>query len=504
MKIAEAVKLMSKSYLNRIVDSFAKDFSKQSESQARETITKNVKELADTERISTLLRTYDTIYHQQILRRYILESLLEQPEYEAKEDEIIATVQEREKDVLKEAESEECFQFADERSLATLKTVLEVAIQDTQLSGDELRLIRHLREKLSLNRKDQFLLLAQLNHYPKVNGDLHSPSDFNSALLDLQKLGVVFYCNKHDEGAKFVIPEELVPGVKSAIGFELSEAAFGLLLEKLTNTQLREILGAHGVKKGGTKQELITRVQSAEIQPSEGLELLSDHELYTLCKNLPGANVGGTKNEKIQRVIKYFDELVVKDTPIEPDPGERYYDYFVELANRDRKNLLANNVIRKDREMERAFELGTQYLFTEKFGLNLVELSGSDHPDGCILFQKNELFMWDNKSKEKEYTFPQSHVRQFKSYIRESVKRVNCFLVIVPEIADGAEKNAYRLKVESESDTDVSLIRAEDLKWIAENWCEYASNDDFNLEIFNITGILMRDDLVNRMELFLQ
>lgn len=61
MKVSEAVKLMSKSYLNRIVDSFAKDFSKQNESQARETIIKNVTELADTERIETLLQTYDAI-----------------------------------------------------------------------------------------------------------------------------------------------------------------------------------------------------------------------------------------------------------------------------------------------------------------------------------------------------------------------------------------------------------------------------------------------------------
>jgi len=504
MKVSEAVKLMSKSYLNRIVDSFAKDFSKQNESQARETIIKNVTELADTERIETLLRTYDAIYDQQILRSYLLEAFLEQPDYRATEDDLISMVQKREQRILQEIKSDDCFQYSDKNALEILKTVLKVAIEDSHLSGDELRLIYHLRKKLQLSRREQFMLLAQLNYYPKSNNNLHSPSDFNSALLDLQKLGVVFYCNQYNSGACYVIPEELVPGVKSAIGFQLSTAAYKILLQKLHGGQLQHILEAHGVKKSGVKHELIERVIAADIPPSDGLDTLSDQELYELCRTLPGANVSGIKEEKISRVIDYFDELVVKELPEDTDPGELYYDYLVELANRDRKNLLANNVISKDKEMDRSFELGTQYLLTQKLGCELEEIGGTNKPDGCIPFGKDERLMWDNKSKEKEYNFPQSHLRQFKGYIRDSVKRVNCFLVIVPEIGDGADKNTYRLKVDSDSDTDVALIRAEDLKWVAENWHRYAQNGAFNLEVFNITGILNRETLIDRMELFLK
>jgi hypothetical protein len=110
--------------------------------------------------------------------------------------------------------------------------------------------------------------------------------------------------------------------------------------------------------------------------------------------------------------------------------------------------------------------------------------------------------MWDNKSKENVYLFPQSNLRQFKSYIRDSKKRVSCFLIIVPGLGENIEKNAYKLKVESQSDTDVALITAEDLKWVAENWKKYSTKDKFNLEVFNMTCVLIRSLLSRRMELF--
>jgi hypothetical protein len=113
--------------------------------------------------------------------------------------------------------------------------------------------------------------------------------------------------------------------------------------------------------------------------------------------------------------------------------------------------------------------------------------------------------MWDNKSKESVYAFPPSHMKQFKRYIRDSQDRVSCFLVIVPEIGEEAAENAARLKVESGSDTDVALITAADLVWVAEQWSTQASGSGrtFNVDVFNMTGILSRSVLEQRMKLFL-
>jgi hypothetical protein len=58
------------------------------------------------------------------------------------------------------------------------------------------------------------------------------------------------------------------------------------------------------------------------------------------------------------------------------------------------------------------------------------------------------------------------------------------------------------LKVESGTDTDIALITAEDLLWLAEEWRQARPNQKFNLDVLNITGILSRPMLEQRLKLF--
>ena len=141
---------------------------------------------------------------------------------------------------------------------------------------------------------------------------------------------------------------------------------------------------------------------------------------------------------------------------------------------------------------------------TRKLGLELIQMPGTEHPDGCFHLRRSaDLVMWDNKSKETVYDFPESHIKQFKRYIRDSLDRVSCFLVIVPEIGAGAAMSALRLKAESGRDTDVALVTASDLVWLAEHWPAYSKNGSFDPEVFNQTGVLDRQVLEQRMKLFL-
>jgi hypothetical protein len=54
---------------------------------------------------------------------------------------------------------------------------------------------------------------------------------------------------------------------------------------------------------------------------------------------------------------------------------------------------------------------------------------------------------------------------------------------------------AAKLKIESGRDTDIALIAAEDLVWVAAQWLSRGNGHAFNLEVFNITGILDRKTL---------
>lgn len=501
MKVSEAVQEMTKAYLQRVIDSFARDFPKSDEERAREIILRNVEELTDPDRIKGVLDVRGP-FAEQILLALILEALVNRPGCMASEAELVDEVTALEQRILDLAERSDALRYEDDRAVEVMRAVMEVALEDERLSNEELHLIRRLREKLGLTELSKHVILAQLNHFPRSGNIVHTASDFRDALIDLQRRGVLFYCNRLD-GGRFVVPEEMVGPVKEALGLELSTEAYRKLLEVLTREHLATILDNEGLPKSGRKHEQLDRIVQAGVKPSVALGVLSNQDLYEVCSALPGAKVSGSKGDRIARVIDYFDKLVVHEVPAEASPGERYYKYLVELAARDRENLLANQVISKDLEMERAFEEGTCFLFTEKLRLELEAMPGSDHCDGCIRFGRSgDLFMWDNKSKESVYTFPPAHQKQFKRYIRDSHDRVSCFLVIVPEIGEGAEMNAARLKVESGTDTDVALITAEDLVWVAETWAASGAETPFNLEVLNVTGVLNRKVLENRLKLF--
>ena len=86
MKVADAIKQMSKLPLQRIVDSFTKDFPKPDESQARDIILRNVEELTDPERIASVLR-FDGPFSEQIRLTCMLEAFVNRPNWSASEHE---------------------------------------------------------------------------------------------------------------------------------------------------------------------------------------------------------------------------------------------------------------------------------------------------------------------------------------------------------------------------------------------------------------------------------
>lgn len=499
MKIQDAVQHMTKLYLRWIVDSYTEDIPPKEEEEARTDIIEHVDDLADLERLKKRITQNQDNFEQFILRNFVLESILNQDDLTHTIEGVSQGVRQREKEIIQSAEDPGYFDHIDDESINTLKTVLQVAFEDEKLSQDEIRLITKLREKLGLREIDQYRLHAQLGHFPKKENRLHTYGEVEDELQDLQKVGVVFYCNQHPDGSRYVIPEELEKGAKEAIGFELSRKAWDLLLQKVKKDQIRMVLRENGASVSGTKDELIDRTIRIGIEPSSFLSYLKDNELYELLGTLPGAKVSGSKSEKIKRVVDYFANRTIHEVDDETDEREIYYKYLTELANRDRENLHANDVIGKDKDIDNAFEKGTRYLFEEKFGLELMDLDGSERPDGAVYLEdKNEVLMWDNKSKEGEYTFPDSHVNQFNKYIRKSDIRVTTFLVITSDINDDASKRAIELKARSKYDTDVALISAENLDWLADNWKEYGS--EFNPYVFNTNSVLDIQSIKARLE----
>ncbi|NOZ78646.1 MAG: hypothetical protein GXP48_05600 [Acidobacteria bacterium] len=504
MKIADCLPVMTQLYLSRIVDSILKDdVPRGDEARLREQIRQNSKELVSTSRIGDVLRLELLDHGERILIEAILNSLLVLPDMAAGEDGLFEAVREFETHVIAEAESEDAFGFSDSRSIDIYTEVLKVALDDKKISRDEAALLERLRRKIGVSRHEHRLLEAKLGAFPKAGNELHSLGEFREALKQLQGMGVVLFCNRAKGGAKAVLPEEIAPAVKEILGFEMGPEAQALLHESLNAGQLYRALQAQGLPVSGSKQKRSERLAKAGVKPSEILGCLKIDELTDLCRHLPGLAVSGSKAGKVARIIGYFDSLITKEPEQSNDPRAVYYQYLEEFAGRDNKNLYQRKLIRHDRDMESGFEEGTRYLFEVKLGLELIDMNGSDHADGGTTFPNGELLLWDNKGKESIYTFPKAHFDQFRRYIRESTRRVNVFLVVVPAYSPEARLQAIRLKHATPSDTDVALIAAEDLKWVAENWEAMSSTGTFYLEIFNATGILDRARLEERLALLL-
>lgn len=512
MKIEEAIEYMSQMYLERILRSFNQDHPKQGESEYRIYIKQNVGSLADPNLIKKRLNEYffnnHDPYSQQILYSLILQSLLSKEEYFSTSESIISDVKNAEENFIEASTKDANFKHLDNKSISILSAISEVALSDEIISKDEIALIVKLRRKLSINKNDQYLIQAKLNLFPTKGNVIHTRSEIATVIDDLQKCGIIFCCNKHKDikNIIYVIPEEMVSGVKKALGIELISDKYELLLNKLKNTHLRRILESTNLYQGGTKEELIKRIIKAGISPSEGLEVLYSNELSDLCNKLPGVFKSGTKEEKVNRLLDYYSNLKIK--PIDKkDPREKFYGYLEELASQDLHNLLGNEIISNQKEIEMGFENGTKYLFENKFNYALNKFEGLDHADGSVTFEKSgNILLWDNKSKYegKAYLFPDKHYRQFRRYIRDEAakgRRVDCFLIITANIDTSAESNAIKLKAESGQDVDIALISAENLKMVAEEWTNYSKQKKLNLQIFNTTGILDRKTLKNRMKI---
>ncbi len=506
MKVEDCLPYMSKMYLGRIIDSISKEgVPKGDENRLREQIVQNKNELESKERINSSLDLRHMNRASRILFEEILTILLELPDMKAADSSLYDMVINYEKDIIKRAGQEDAFSYSDDNAIDIYQTVLQVALEDDDINESEFVLLEKLRMKLKVSRVEKRFIETRLKKFPKNNNKTHSLDEFNEALRHLQVRGILFYCNKMDTGNVVVLPEEIAVNLKPVLGFEMTSDAQRKLHEQLRSNQLKTVLINQDLPVFGTKQEKSERLIHAGTKPSEVLGALQVSDITNLCKGLPGVKVSGNKDEKIQRIVDFYSSVTNKEPEESKDERAVFYQYFEELAARDNKTLLGLKIIQRDREMETAFEKATTYMFEKKFDKEPILLEGVDHADGAIIMKNGEILLWDNKGKESVYKFPKSHMNQFKRYIRESTTRVSIFLVIVPNLdRDACIQAARELKHSTDTDTDVAVITASNLKYVAENWRKFGKKNFFNMKVFNYTGVLDRQTLDQQMKLIIK
>jgi hypothetical protein len=367
-------------------------------------------------------------------------------------------------------------------------------------SPDEANLLRRLRTRLEITSKQHRILEAKLGKYPKNNNELHTRSEIRDVRRILQRLGLLFHI-RDDRGDFFdIIPEELAHVLREILKKEMRHDGYVIMLSyKVFRTKevLRGILKAGGIEftqydsNSCLKNKIIER-----ISPSFTLQFLNSADLHDWLADLD-LSVGGSKDQRIARLIEYYDAMQIRYSEDIEDERKIWFDVFESLALRDRQHLRAEGVIDKDIEIETKFEQATNYLFEKYLNHTPLKQPGTNKSDGLLSF-KDMYIMWDNKSKEAPGEVDlKIHIKQFHGYMGESNKPVPIFIVIAPAFTEASEALAVRYAAENIG-RNIVLITAAELKILALEWAGEGNRereDPFPLGLLARAGRFNRDAL---------
>src|SRR5690625_2127586 len=374
MFLQDILPKMSKLYLGRIVDSFLKDVHMETEEEMREVILKNIDEFQNKERVKSYLDFSNESRDVTLLNELVLMSLMEKEGYLLSEVDLYKEVEDMEKNILKQSGDDEYInRFIPSEVKRIYTAILDVAWKkDESLSDDEINILTALRKELDLSKREHYLLESRIGRFPQKGNKLHTHQQISRSLINLQTRGLIL--RFRDDTSYYIIPKDIARILRYEMGGELRNEVYQTLLNDLNVSQLREILQQLDFNVSGIKETLVVRIIEHNILPSIALKVFNSKELSDILRKLEGAKISGTKREKVQNIIDYYEML---STPISTDPTDeraRLYDVYEELASRDYKTLRINKVIEKDINVDNYFEEATRYLFERKLKLDLVEM----------------------------------------------------------------------------------------------------------------------------------
>ncbi len=474
--------------LRRIASAHVIDYRNLEENELRAALLKVKPQYLHFETVSSNLETAFFLHDSNQLRvlsqLMISEVLLNEDGYILKDSEMEEMVMAVEQKIVNTSNEVDISDLATRSNVQRRKDlelyyfVLKVAWEhnDTK-SPDESNLLRKIRNRLNINEWDNRIFQSKLGKYPKPNNEIHTRGEIQEARRFLQGLGLLFSI-RDDKGSDFdLIPEELAEVIKKSLGKEMKEPNYSILIRHkilCKKSYLQNALEKSNfpVNQGDNLDTLIEKVIK-NIPPSVLIggvafrDGLSNKELHRWCMDIDQP-VSGTKQERIDRIITYYDSLRQTD-PKPEDERIVCYEMYEELAFRDYSLLRAHNLISKDLEIETKFEDATAYLFQHKLKHTPLKQAGTNRPDGLLSF-KDMYVMWDNKSKEKPGLVNlKEHIKQFHEYMEKADKTVPIFFVIAPDFTEESELIAVQY-TSNYLDRNIVLITAKELKDLAEEW----------------------------------
>jgi hypothetical protein len=457
--------------------------------------------LAERKRILDALNNTQQDFARGDLKAIIFEILLQEETFSIAEHKLDERVIDYEKGVVKSSKAfsfEELKRSDPERwhHLDTYRIVLDAAWRnDNSISADEANLLAVLRDHLNVTAEDHWVISALMKRFPKEKCALHTPDEVNEARKELQRQGLLWNYKNEDDQNIDVIPFEIAEVIrKEYAGQELQAVNYRRLMshDNLLVTNLRAALQAHGLDRAGNKADLIERIVTSGIKPSEVLSSLDKEKLSSICGCF-GLKTSGAKSELIERIIGFYDDLTF-EVRVSKDPREEWYANYELLARRAYAELRAKKLIVKDLDIEHMFEDATAFLFQARLHVP-CDMSRKDHKaDGRLPLDNNQCILLDCKSAESAVNLQDYLEHQFDAYLRrerELGKRQPLgFIVIAPAFTPQSISLATKYK--ATTNWDVAMITADAIKHLADRWVAAEPEKPFPVRL------LIRTDLIDK------
>jgi hypothetical protein len=429
----------------------------------------------------------------------VLRLMLDAPGYVVRDEaEFIKSVVNQDALFLDYARAPTALRHLDRRIVDVYRSVLEVAWED-KVTFDEHQLIRRLQQKLGICRRDHLVIEACIGDRSPITSQ-----DVVDALRALERHG--FLCQFKLQGQPHIlIPEEIATHLRTIFGIVLQSNAYRSLAAKLPTALIRTVLEETGQPSVSQRKDfLVDRLLDGDVPPTALLDALEDKAIDELFANFPGEKRPAMRAVKIRHLIAHFERFAsVHVEPPTDDPDGAYFNYLVELGSRQYDHLRAANVIHRDQSVDRFFERAVRYAFRRFFGHPSVEFKGSAHADGGVKARNGRMALWDCKSSLTPYALTEARCAQFLQYVqRESPTVVSPFLVISGGFTEDSTGRALTLKANCPPGTEVGLLSAGDLKWLAERWEREYPGKRLPLDVLAYTGILDRDTIEFRLKTF--
>lgn len=448
----------------------------------------------------------DLPYRVHMLVRWMLRELLNTPGYQILVETFHENLIREEEELIDFAKSGRALQNIDRKVTEVYGEVLSAAWRDGEITRDEYHLIETLRQKLGITRRDHRVIEVLIGRFPSKGGGVHTVDEIEAAAAHLGKRGLLLRAPLADGHRAYCIPEELGDTLREIYGIELMTPNYLSLLQQVPVAAIRAALEHGGQPFSGTREFLTARAIDGYVSPRSVLRELSDEQLVSLLAGLPGIRQEGSREIRVRNVVKYYDRLDIVAPVTGADKDNHlasYITYYTDLARRSYDLLHATNVIARDKDIERAFEQATTALFRDYFGHDVSTMPGSNHPDGMVDIEgSGRVIIWDCKSCDGPYTLTEATGRQFLAYVGATEGRVaSPMLLIAPDFTADSVTAAHKLKTQCRPGTEIALVAADDLKWLAELWRKRGQGR-LPWQVLAVTGRLTRPQIEERLKTF--